>query len=162
MGVPRLFWFSLSLTLLIIAGSVSYFVLVYIPRRDANRDRVAAESVIRDAERRTDLGCANQAEQASNRLMREMRSDFGPNADHVVGLGNHYNRRLRKCLVEIQTLTPEGGGGFIILDAYENWSLLSCTTLLRPKETWQRFCLNPDGNLDPEKADVQEKALTSE
>lgn len=161
--VPLLFWAPLSVSILIIAASVGYFLLVYIPRRDANRERLAAESAQRDAETKASVGCANEVARAVSRVIKEDRNLGWPSARTIIGTSNHYNRRLQKCLVEIDRWEPDGGWSFTIFDAFENSDLLTC--FIHPSRHGEEpeLCLDSDNqHLDPDKADAQHKALMSE
>ena len=155
MAIPRLFWTSLSISILIAAASVAYFLLVYTPLRDARRDQAAAESARHAADRARVLGCASQAEVSASKLGREM-SGLG---ERIVGSTNHFNSRLERCFVEIQTVFPGGGLGFSVVDAYENSVALSCWTTPRTKGIWDRTCIDNGKKIDAEKADAREEDL---
>jgi hypothetical protein len=90
-------------------------------------------------------------------------SGFGP-APAVSGESNHYNRKLGKCIVDVQTFDKNSTAEFV-LDAYEQSNIVWCMTRFTPKETppMQRTCMDSQTHrIDPSEADKQIDALLHE
>ena len=156
----QFFWISLSLSLLAVAMSTVYFLLVYVPKRDAARDQLSIESRRQEAETRATLDCANQAARAVSRFVQEDRMSsrvFGIH-QNVTGTTNHFNRRLSKCFVQIETMNPPDLSGFSIVDAYENTEVLDCLTKIgRDTRCWSA----DENSVDPKEADARKESLMS-
>jgi hypothetical protein len=159
MAVPRFFWLFASVALLIVAASVSYFMLVILPTAQRHRDDLAAEIASKQAKDRQAIDCAEQARRTGEDMGR-YSSGFGP-PSHISGVSNHYNRKLSKCIVDVQTV-DKGGTAEFVLDAYEQSSILWCSTRFTPKaaSAMQRICMDPQNKrVDPTEADKQIDAL---
>ena len=84
--------------------------------------------------------------------MGKYATGFGP-PPNVTGESNHYNRRLGKCIVDVQTVDKNGTAEFV-LDAYEQSDIMWCLTRFTPKEipAMKRTCMdsqNEDTLLGP-------------
>jgi hypothetical protein len=160
-GVPAIFWFSLSLALLAVALSAAYFLLVYFPQRNAARDRALAESLRRETESKAVLDCANQAARALKKFIEEGRMASRVLGQPLLAIGstNHYNRRLSRCFVDIETADENMLSGFTVLDAYEGAEMLWCIG----KIGGQTACHDADQNsIDESQARAREKSLMTE
>ena len=95
--------------------------------------------------------------------MGKYATGFGP-PSNVTGESNHYNRRLGKCIVDVQTVDKNGTAEFV-LDAYEQSSIVWCTTRFAPEEAppMQRTCMDSQNKrIDPSDADKQIDGLLRE
>jgi hypothetical protein len=138
---------------LIIAASTSYFVLVVTPAGQRHRDELAAEAAKQQANEKQIADCAEQARRAGQD-MGKYSSGVGP-PSNVSGVSNHYNRKLSKCIVDVQTVEKNGTAEFV-MDAYEQSNILWCYTRFAAKATsgTQRVCIDSKNNrLDPTEAD---------
>jgi hypothetical protein len=162
MNVPRVFWLSASVALLVIAVSASYFLLVVLPASERHRDELTAEVARKQAGEKQALDCAEQARRAGQD-MGKYSSGFGP-PSNISGVSNHYNIKLSKCIVDVQTVDKNSLAEFV-MDAYEQSSILWCTTRFVPKGAppMQRTCMDSKNNrIDPSEADKQIDALMRE
>jgi len=162
MAVPRVFWMSTSGALLIVAASASYFMLVILPNSQRHKDELIAEIASKQAAEKQILDCVEQARRAGQD-MAKYSSGFG-SPSNVSGVSNHYNRKLNKCIVDVQTVDKNGTAEFV-MDAYEQSSVLWCTTRFMPKGTppIQRTCMDSKNNrLDAAEADKQIDVLMRE
>jgi len=162
MNVPRVFWLSASVALLVIAVSASYFLLVVLPASERHRDELTAEVARKQAGEKQALDCAEQARRAGQD-MGKYSSGFGP-PSNISGVSNHYNHKLSKCIVDVQTVDKNSLAEFV-MDAYEQSSILWCTTRFVPKGAppMQRTCMDSKNNrIDPSAADKQIDALMRE
>ena len=159
-SMKNLFWIVSATAALSIAGSIVYFLLVYIPARD----RTEAEAKVQAVRTQSERECSTQAQHATEIWTRQWRINGGVR-DSISGGSNHYNRKLQKCFVEIDSA---GTGnttvlGTYLVDAYEVMAVLSCTTMLPRSGESRRDCLDADSKkLEPEEADKRRKALMSE
>ena len=103
--------------------------------------------------------CAEQARRAGEDYSR-YSSGLGPS--HISGISNHYNHKLNKCIVDVQTADANGRTEFV-MDAYEQQSsILWCITTFVPTSAspMQRTCMDSKNNrVDPTEADTQIDAL---
>lgn len=161
MSVPRILWFSASAALVVIAVSASYFLLVVLPAAERRRDELTTEIARKQAGDKQTMDCAGQARRAGED-MGKYSSGFGPS--NISGVSNHYNRKLSKCIVDVQTVDRNGTAEFV-MDAYEQSSILWCTIRFAPKgaSPMQRTCMDSQNNrIDPKEADKQIDALMRE
>lgn len=82
----------------------------------------------------------------------------------VSGSSNHYNKKLGKCIVDVQTVDKNGTAEFV-LDAYEQSDIIWCNTRFTPKQAtpMQRTCMDHQNkHIDPTEADKQIDALLKE
>lgn len=162
-AVPRVFWMSASVALLIIAASASYFLLVILPAGQKRRDDLTAEIARKQAEQKQASDCAEQARRAGQD-MGKYSSGFGP-PPNITGVSNHYNRKLNKCIVDVQTVDKNGTVEFV-MDAYEQSNILWCMTQFvaqGPSKGMHRTCMGSENNaIDPTEAEKQIEALLRE
>jgi hypothetical protein len=155
MSVPRFFWLSSSVALLVFAASASYVLLAYIPARDRHRDQQAADAAERLLVAKEEDDCPNQAARTTKRFYDEY-SNYSP-----LGLPtNHYSRRLHKCLVHIKAQSNLGLVDFL-LDAYESTQMQVCVfpTYIGAHGT----CTDSDGKaVSPDDADMKLKNFMAE
>jgi len=159
--VPRVFWLSASVALLLVAVSASYFLLVILPTAQRHRDELAAEAASRQAQEKRTIDCAEQS--------RRTGEDFGKYSafwppSHVSGVSNHYNQKLSKCVVDVQTV-DKGGTAEFVMNAYEQSNILWCSTRILPKAAspMQRICMDSQNKrIDSTEADKQIDALMRE
>ena len=159
MAVPRVFWVSASVALVLLAVSGSYYLLAILPANERHRNELAAEVARRQANDKQLIDCAEQARLAG-KDMSKYSSGFGP-PSNVSGVSNHYNHRLGKCIVDVQTVDKNGTAEFV-MDAYEQSSILWCMTRFGPRSSspLQRTCMDSTNNrVDPTEADRQIDAL---
>jgi hypothetical protein len=162
MAVPRVFWISASVSLLAVGTAASYFLLVILPTAQRHRDELGAEIASRQAKDRQAIDCAEQARHTGED-MGKYSSGFGP-PSNISGVSNHYNRKLSKCIVDVQTVDKNGTAEFV-MDAYEQSSILWCMTRFVRKGVppMQRTCMDSKSNrIDPPEADKQIDALMRE
>jgi hypothetical protein len=167
MAPKNLFWFSSTVACVGTAVSAIYFMLVYIPSRDRLQAQTAAENarIIRFSQLETE--CANRARPAAQEFMLEQRAITGRGFEFQ-GFSNHYNRKLQKCIVEVDTLSsgPHGySSGRYFVDAYENTILMSCNAFTPhdPKSKSEFHCEDADlVRIPPEQEDKRLKALMTE
>lgn len=162
MPVQRAFWVSASVAILVVAASVSYYLVIALPKSQQHRDEVNAELAAKQAKEKQTTDCAEQARLAGGD-MGKYSSGFGPPSS-VSGVSNHYNRKLGKCIVDVQTVDKNGTAEFV-MDAYEQSSILWCSTRFAPKAAspMQRICMDSKNNrIDPTEADKQIDALMRE
>lgn len=156
MPAPRVFWLSASVALLAIAASVSYSLLVALPATQRRRDELNAESAAKQAKEKQATDCAEQARRVGED-MGKYSSVFSP-ASKVAGTSNHYNRKLGKCIVDVQTV-DKNSTSETLLDAYEQSTVILCITTLTTRAA-SRTCLDAKGKrLDPAEADKQIESL---
>jgi hypothetical protein len=162
MPAPRAFWLSASVALLVIAAAFAYFLLISLPATQRHRDELNDELATKQAREKQTLECAEQA--------RRTTQDFGKYAtgvglpSSVSGSSNHYNQKLGKCIVDVQTVDKNGTAEFV-LNAYEQSDILWCSTRFVPKQTppMQRVCMDHQNKrIDPPEADKQIDALLRE
>jgi len=162
MSASRIFWFSASVALLVIAISAAYFLFVTLPAAERHRDDLTAEIARKQAIDKQVMDCAEQARHTGED-MGKYSSGFGP-PSNVSGVSNHYNRKLSKCIADVQTVDKNGTVEFV-MDAYEQSSILWCSTRFVPKAAtpMQRVCMDSKNNrIDPTEADKQIDALMRE
>jgi hypothetical protein len=162
MAAPRVFWISASVGLLVLAVSASYFLLVILPATQRHRDELAADVASKQAKVKQAADCAEQARRAGQD-MGKYSSGFGP-PSNVSGVSNHYNQKLGKCIVDVQTVDKNGTAEFV-MDAYEQSSILWCSTRFMPKAAspMQRICMDSQNKrIDPTAADKQIDELLRE
>jgi len=162
MPVPRFFWLSASVAVLAIAVSASCFLLMVMPAAQRHRDELAAEIAKQQASEKQIGDCAEQARRAGQD-MGKYSSGVGP-PSNVSGVSNHYNRKLSKCIVDVQTVDRNGTAEFV-MDAYEQSNILWCYTRFAAKARSgaQRVCIDSKNNrVDPTEADKQIDALLRE
>ena len=123
---------------------------------------MAAENFSKQAKEKQVIDCAEQS--------RRTGEDFGKYSSgygapsHITGVSNHYNRKLNKCIVDVQT-ADSGGTAEFVMDAYEQSSILWCMIRFAPKAAtpMQRTCMGSKNNfIDPDEADKQIDALMRE
>jgi hypothetical protein len=149
-----------------VAASAIYFMLVYIPNRDRMQSERAAETARAIRLSQLDSECGNRAKPAAQQFILEQRIIDS----HVIlmGFSNHYNRRLQKCIVEIDTLltgSHADASGRYFVDAYENTGLMNCTTItaIDHKSESQFECHDADLKRIPaDQEDARVKALMGE
>jgi len=162
MPAPRLFWLSASVALLVVAASVVYFLLFALPAKQRYRDKLNEEVAAKQAREKQAIECAEQARRTTQDFGK-YATGFGP-PPSVSGSSNHYNQKLGKCIVDVQTVDKNGIGEFV-LDAYEQSDILWCNTRFTPKQTtpMQRVCMDHQNKrIDPAEADKQIDALLKE
>jgi hypothetical protein len=162
MPPPRAFWLSASLALLLISSSVAYFFLVLLPGRERHRDELGADLATKQSIQKQVLECADQA-RLTTQDFGKYATGFGP-PPSVSGSSNHYNQKLGKCIVDLQTVDKNGTAEFV-LDAYEQSDIIWCNTRFVSKQTppMQRVCMDHQNKrIDPEEADKQIDALLRE
>ena len=162
MPASRVFWLSASVALLVIGASVVYFLLVSLPATQRRRDELNDELAAKQARQKQSLECAEQARRTTQDFGK-YATGFGP-PPSVSGSSNHYNQKLGKCIVDVQTVDKNGTAEFV-LDAYEQSDIILCTTRFAPKQTppMQRVCLDHENKrIEPEDADKQIEALLKE
>ena len=162
MPPPRVFWLSASVALLAIAGSVSYLLLVVTPATQRHRDELTLELAAKQAADKRTIDCAEQARRTADDIGR-YSSGFGP-PPTVTGSSNHYNLKLGKCIVDVQTVDKNSTTEFV-LDAYEQSNILWCMTRFAPKESspMQRTCMDSQNQrIDPAEADKRIDVLLRE
>lgn len=153
------FWLSLSVALVTVAASVCYFLIVYVPSRDRVRDRQAAEIAQTESVARQETECAAQAARATEQFARELLA-MNLNHEVVADSMNHYNKPLKQCFVEIQTIAKGGATADYILDAIENKQVQVCTFDPQFKGSDKRLCLDADNaEIAPRDADKQSRSL---
>jgi hypothetical protein len=161
--MPRVFWMSASVALLIVAASASYFLLVLLPATQRHRDELTAEIARKQAGEKQTLDCAEQARRAGQD-MGKYSTGFGP-PSNITGVSNHYNHKLNKCIADVQTVDKNSTAEFV-MDAYEQSSILWCMTRFvtkGPSRGMQRTCMDSKNNIvDPTEADKQIDALLRE
>ena len=116
MPAPRVFWLSASVAFLVIAASVAYFLLFALPATQRHRDELNSEFAAKEAKEKQAIECAEQARRTAQDFGK-YTTGFGP-PPAVSGSSNHYNRKLDKCIVDVQTVEKIGTAEFV-LDAYE-------------------------------------------
>lgn len=130
MNPKHIFWLSSSVAALGVGAAVMYFFMVYIPNRDLLQTKVAAENARATRLSQLDADCANRAKPATQQFLLEQR--LLDSSVAFMGYSNHYNRRLEKCVVEVDT-TSNGSYASsysrYFVDAIENAILMSCATL---------------------------------
>lgn len=159
MPPSRVFWLSASVALLATAVSISYFLLLVVPATQRHRDELAAELASKQARDKQASDCAEQARHTTEDFGK-YSSGFGP-APTVSGSSNHYNRKLGKCIVDVQTVDKNSTVEFV-LDAYEQSNIVWCMTRFTPKESppMQRTCMDSQNKrIDASEADKQIDAL---
>jgi hypothetical protein len=162
MAVPRVFWMSASVALVVVAASASYFLLVTLPTAQRHRDELAAEIASKQAKDKQSTDCAEQARRTGED-MGKYSSGFG-SPSNISGVTNHYNRKLSKCIADVQTADKNGTVEYV-LDAYEQSSILWCSIRFAPKTAspMQRICMDSQSKrIDPTEADKQIDALMRE
>lgn len=162
MPAPRVFWLSASVALLVIAASVSYSLLVTLPAVQRHRDELSADLATKQARDKQITDCAEQARRTAEDFGKH-NTGFGP-PPTVTGESNHYNHKLGKCVVGVQTVDKNSTGEFV-LDAYEQSSIIWCTTWWPTKATefMHRTCMDSQNkSVDPTEADKQIDALMRE
>jgi hypothetical protein len=163
MPAPRIFWMSASVALLIVGASASYFLLVILPAGQKRRDELTAEISTRQAGEKQTLDSAEQARRAGQD-MGKYSTGFGP-PSHITGVSNHYNHKLNKCIVDVQTAGKNGTAEFV-MDAYEQSNILWCMTQFvtqGPSKGMHRTCMGSKNDIiDPTEADKQIDALLRE
>ena len=109
------------------------------------------------------MDCAEQARRAGQD-MGKYSSGFGP-PPTITGVSNHYNRKLNKCIVDVQTVEKSSTAEYI-MDAYEQSNILWCMTQFvtkGPSKGMQRTCMGSENNIvDPAEAEKQIEALLRE
>jgi hypothetical protein len=161
-SVPRIFWLSVSIALLAIAASVSYFLVVALPVAQRHRSEVSAQLAAAQVRDKQVIECAEQARRTADDMGKHS-SGFGP-PPAITGSTNHYNRKLGKCIVDVQTMEKNTTVEYV-LDAYEQSSILWCMTQFTPKasQSMQRTCLDAQNKrIDPAEADKQIDGLLRE
>jgi hypothetical protein len=159
MSAPRIFWLSATVSLLALAASISYFLLAVLPAAQRHRDELSSELASKQAREKQAIECAEQGRRTAQD-MGKYPSGFGP-PPTVSGESNHYNRKLSKCIVDVQTADKNGTAEFL-LDAYEQSSIMWCMTSFTPKKTppMQRTCMDSQNKrIEPSEADKQIDAL---
>ena len=162
MNVPRIFWLSASAALLIVAVSAAYLLLVALPRAEHSRDELAAEIAKKQVSDKWVTDCSEQSRRAGED-MGKYSSGFGTPSS-VSGVSNHYNRKLSKCIADVQTVDKNGTAEFV-MDAFEQSTILWCSTRFPSKATspYQRVCMDSKNNrIEPSEADKQIDALLSQ
>jgi hypothetical protein len=158
MTTPRIFWLSASLAVVLVGLSAAYYLLVSLPAAQRHKDELAAEIANHQASEKQIADCAEQARRAGQD-MGKYASGIGPPST-VSGVINHYNRKLSKCIADVQTV-DKGGTGEIVMDAYEQSSIFLCTTRFTP--ALRRMCLDAENKqIDPTEADKRIEALLHE
>lgn len=166
MTPKNVFWLSSAAACALLAASAVYFLLVYVPKRDRLQAQTAEDSErsLRLAQLETE--CANRARPAAQQILAEQRAiDAGV---VLMGFSNHYNRRMQKCVVEVDT-TSSGSyattSSRYFFDAYENALLLSCTTVMpHDRRISSEFhCEDADlARIPPDQEGKRLKAIMSE
>lgn len=109
--------------LIVMAGSIAYFLLGYVPARD----RASAEVSRLERESRMERDCAEQAKRAVAEFATLHRR-IGTFPDGMFPGSNHFNRHLNKCLVAVSA-SDERSNTEYLLDAYEGAVVLSCMSV---------------------------------
>jgi hypothetical protein len=162
MPAPRVFWLSASVALLVIAASVSYSLLVALPATQRHRDELNAELAAKQARDKRAIDCAEQARRTGDDMGKHSTAFGLP--PQISGTSNHYNHKLDKCIVDVQTFDKNSTAEFV-LDAYEQSSLILCVTTFTPKakSPYRRTCMDSKNkDIDPTEADKQIDALMRE
>lgn len=125
------------------------------PRR---RDKLNDELAAKQARDKQVLDCAEQARRTTQDFGK-YATGFGP-PPSVTGSSNHYNQKLGKCIVDVQTVDKSGTAEFA-LDSYEQSDILFCTIHFGSKQTpMQRTCMDHQNNQpDSSEADKRIDAL---
>lgn len=151
LSAPRVLWFSASAAVLIVALSAAYFLFVTLPAAQRHRDDLAAEIARKQVSDKQVMDCAEQSRRAGED-MGKYSSVFGL-PSHVSGVINHYNRKLSKCIVDVETVDKNGTVEYV-MDAYQQSSILWCNIRFTPK--MGRVCMDAKSNrIDPTDADKQ-------
>jgi hypothetical protein len=159
MNVPRVFWYSASGAILIVALSACYFFLVALPAGQRYRNDVSADIAKKEADYKQARDCAEQANRAAEDTGKYL-TVLTPEA-RVSGVTNHYNRKLSKCLADIETVGKNGTTEMVI-DAYEQSSILWCSTTFVSKAA-STLCMDAQRNrIEPTEATKQMDALMRE
>jgi len=127
-----------------------------MPAAQLHRDELAAEAAKQRAGEKQISDCAEQARLAGEDMGRHS-SVLGP-PSRVAGVSNHYNRKLSKCIVDVQTAQTDGVTE-TLMDAYEQSYLLYCFTTTKLGR-----CVDALSNtsIDPAEADKRIDALLRE
>jgi len=141
-------------------------MLVYIPKRDRLQAETAAESARANRIAQFETECANRAKSSAQEVLLEQKVTDRSAA--LMGFSNHYNRRLQKCVVEVDTASS-GPYAFIsdryFVDAYENAILMTCRTVTpRDQKSESKFqCHDAEFvTIPPDQEDKRLKAIMSE
>jgi hypothetical protein len=154
--IPRLFWVSASVAILLVASSIAYFFLAVMPAVQRHRDEQAAEIAKRQADKKQIADCADQARRAVEDFGKYSSVGIGLPSS-IISVTNHYNHELGKCLVDVETLDKNGTVEYL-MDAYELSTVLWCSNRAAPKV--QRVCMDSKHNtVEPADADKQMDAL---
>jgi hypothetical protein len=162
MPAPRVFWLSASVAFLVIAASVAYFLLFTLPMTQRHRDELNNELAAKQAREKQAIECAEQARRTAEDVGKHS-TGFGP-PPTVTGSSNHYNQKLGKCILDVQSVDKNSTAEFV-LDAYEQSSILWCMTHWPSKQTepMRRTCMDSQNKpIDPADADKQIDALLKE
>ena len=160
MTVPRVFWVTISLALLLVALSAAHFFLVSLPAAQRRRDELAADNAKQQLTARQIADCAEQSRRAGADFSRYSSGAAFGLRESIAGVSNHFNRKLGKCIVDVQTVDKNGTSEYV-MDAYEESSLLWCSNRLTPK--LQRTCMDSHNiQINPGEADRQIDALLRE
>jgi hypothetical protein len=137
-----------SISLLIIAGSVAYFLLVYVPNRDRAESRMRAQREAQALQLQLEDRCAAQAKQATQTFIADRRSLGG--RDEMFEDANHFNVDLKKCFVEISSTRINSKGGvntwIYLVNAYEGTTVLQCFSAVIPNQPDNEYCVDNNGN----------------
>jgi hypothetical protein len=103
---------------LMIAASVAYFLLIYVPGRDHRQN-----------DRISERDCAARATLAVNELVGQRKQWEPDRLFKIYGLSNHYNRRLEKCFVSViaRVGDPVNVSVWMVRDAYEGREVVACS-----------------------------------
>lgn len=148
--------------LLAIAASLLYLLLVALPAAQRRRDDLDADLAATQARDKQVSDCAEQARRAAEDFGKHS-SSFGP-PPAVTGESNHYNQKLGKCLVDVETMGNNNMTEFV-LDAYEESNIIWCMTHFPSKSTelMKRTCMESQNkNVDPDEAERRIDVLMRE
>jgi len=133
-----------------------------LPATQRHRDELGAELATKEARNKQAIDCAEQARHTAEDIGK-YSTGFGP-PPAISGSTNHYNRKLGKCIVDVQTVDKNSTAEFV-LDAYEQSNIVWCMTRFTPKESppMQRTCMDSQTKrIDSSEADKQIEALLHE
>ena len=95
--------------------------------------------------------CTAQAEKTIEHTKDEWRQ-VGLLKGAVLSSVNHYNKKLGKCVVEIDSIDSGGSTTRTLLDAYENTTLIFCIDIAYQDGTRHENCKKSDKTIAPSDA----------
>jgi hypothetical protein len=164
MPASRIFWLSASVSILAVSASACYFFLIVLPASQRHRDELSSELANKQAAERLRTECAEQGRRTAEDLGKYSSGSGVGLPATFTGESNHYNRKLGKCIVDVQTVDKNGTTEFL-LDAYEQSNIMWCSTRYLPKQapSMQRICMDTQNKrIDPADADKQIDSLLRE